>query len=129
MNFKQLFHFALVGSLGFVVDVGTLFGLYFLGFGYYSGRLISFICAATCTWLMNRNLVFTKNNELTLTQELTRYYSSMAFGGLINYSVYSITILLSPKVPLTMLLGVALGSLSGLLVNYTLAKKIVYQVD
>lgn len=127
MNFKQLLQFGLVGAVGFVVDASILLTLVQLGLDYFSGRLISFLCAASCTWLLNRHLVFSRKNNLSVTREFTRYLSSMAGGGAINYGVYSLTLILFPHTPLFALIGVALGSVSGLSVNYTLAKRVVFQ--
>ena len=49
---EELFRFTLVGAAGFFVDAGALtLAMQALGFGLYSGRVFSYLCAATFTWI------------------------------------------------------------------------------
>ena len=56
---RQLGMFAIGGAIGFVVDAGIL-QLLVVGLAWdrYTGRLISFLFAATATWIFNRHLHF-----------------------------------------------------------------------
>ena len=55
----QFFKFGLVGVVGFLVDVGVLqFCMAMFGMNPYSGRLVSFLAAASATWICNRHFTF-----------------------------------------------------------------------
>jgi putative flippase GtrA len=69
---KQLAWFGVGGVIGFVVDAGVVQLLVSkLGADPYSGRLFSFLCAATATWLFNRRFTFRDLGHYTLFGEWT----------------------------------------------------------
>ena len=52
----QFFRFCLVGGVGFVVDAGSLWLLIDFGsMGLLSGRVVSYLIAATVTWALHRH--------------------------------------------------------------------------
>jgi putative flippase GtrA len=56
---QQLGLFTLVGAAGFLIDAGMLLLLAnVLGVNIYVARLLSWLAAATFTWLLNRTLTF-----------------------------------------------------------------------
>lgn len=116
--------FCVVGAIGFVVDVTVLYGLSNL-LGWHAARLASFLCAATTTWMLNRRLTFSGRRSHARMHEYLRYLVSMLGGGLVNYLVYLVTLhgLAGRYAPAS---GVAIGSLAGLLVNYLLARYVVF---
>src|SRR5262245_15939890 len=115
----EFLRFALVGVLGFIIDAGLLNLLLVSGLGFYSGRAISFLAAVTATWGLNRSFTFRRNiAHGKLRHEWAIYLGLMVLGGIVNYGVYALTIEGSPLVRAHPELGVALGSVSGMLVNY-----------
>ena len=54
----QFLRFGLVGAVGFLVDVGVLYAMHGLGLDLYTARVVSFLAAATFTWLGNRFFTF-----------------------------------------------------------------------
>lgn len=121
---RTFLRFCAVGAIGFVVDVAALYALSDL-LGWYGARLASFLCAATITWMLNRRITFADDRSDGRMHEYLRYLASMLGGGLVNYLVYLVALhgLEGPYAPAV---GVALGSLVGLLVNYLLARHIVF---
>ncbi len=117
--------FAVAGSIGYVVDTGIL--LFFNSLlGPYLARAISFFSAMTTTWLINRKITFTSAINLNTTDEFFRYSLTSLGGGAINLFTYSILIkTLSPPTSYLPII-VAFSSISGMMVNYTLAKKLIY---
>lgn len=72
--------FAFAGAVGFVVDAGVLV-LVHPFVGAYAGRLISFICAVTTTWLINRSLTFRHQSDgKPLPREFSLYFLT-TLGG------------------------------------------------
>ena len=122
----QFISFALVGVAGFVVDSGTLYAAMALGAGHYSGRIISYLTAATSTWLLNRRFTFHGRHDANWLAEWARFLGANALGGLVNYSVYALLVSTSPLIAAQPVIGVAVGSIAGLAVNFTLSRLVVF---
>jgi putative flippase GtrA len=118
--------FALAGGLALGVDVGLLW-LVQPVLGYYGGRLLSFLSAATFTWWFNRTLTFRTTHTTSLLREYASYLSSMAVGGVVNYSAYAAAVAWLPLARAYPALGVALGSLLGLGLNFWSAKRLLHK--
>lgn len=126
---RQFSRFAFVGVIGFVVDAAMLYAcLKVLGFGMYTGRLVSYLCAATTTWYLNRRMTFAHCDRAAPGRQWLRFLASNGVGGLINYGSYSVIVATLPAGMLIPLLGVAAGSIAGLLFNFTASRFFVFQV-
>lgn len=123
---SQLFRFAQVGAAGFVVDWLCLSFFLWLGTGFLIGRGLSYFCAATATWAMNRIWTFANTDESRVRQ-WARFLAANAVGGSINYGASAI---LAIRFPDTIgphpIIAVAVGSLSGLIVNFGLSRRFVF---
>ncbi|WP_218509975.1 GtrA family protein [Variovorax sp. dw_308] len=118
--------FVVAGVLGLVVDVVVLYVLAPL-FGWYAARVLSFLAAATTTWLVNRNYAFADAaRHASLLREYLGYLMAMLGGAAVNYTVYVLTLHWLEGVWVAAL-GVALGSLSGLTVNFLSARYLVFK--
>ncbi|MEM7250330.1 MAG: GtrA family protein [Pseudomonadota bacterium] len=117
--------FATFGVVGFVVDAGVLWGLTSLDMNVFAARLISFGCAVTSTWYLNRTFTF-KPGPTRLLVEWARFVSANAIGGLINYATFAVAVWQVAFVASYPILGVALGSIAGLAWNYTASKRFVF---
>lgn len=124
----QFVRFSLVGAGGFLVDVGVLYLLRDAGLDLYSARAISFIAAATFTWLGNRFFTFGTGKKARgrLTGEWFTYLAAMGLGGLVNYGVYATLITFWPLFHAHPWLAVAGGVGAGLLINFVFARRILY---
>ena len=118
--------FALVGCLGFVVDAAVLKGALGLGAGLLSGRLASYLAAATTTWYANRRFTFAMEVPPSLG-EWWRFLLGNAVGGLTNYGVYAVLVRSLPFFAANPVLAVAVGSLSGLVINFALSRRFVFR--
>lgn len=125
-GYRQFIRFAIVGALGFVADVGILYLTLHLGFGYFSGRAISFLCAVWVTWSVNRRFTFSSRTSTSALKEGLRYIAAMSLGGLINYGAYTIVVMHIHGIPFLPLFAVAIGSIAGLIINYLTAKLWVF---
>lgn len=122
---RQLGSFAVAGVLGFVVDVGVLYGAMALGAGWIVGRLLSFVAAAYSTWRFNRRFTFAAT--ASPWREWWRYLASMTGGMLVNFLVYSLALSLLPAAWWAPGLAVACGSVAGMAVNFVSAKLFVFK--
>ena len=124
---SQFLRFGIAGGIGFVVDIAVLYLAMAAGANFYLGRGISFIFAVFATWQVNRNFAFKASGSLSLWQEWWRYLLAMLGGGVINYLSSAIAVALLPPGPLTPMMGVAIGSIAGMSVNFISSKLFVFR--
>ncbi|KQP41598.1 polysaccharide synthesis protein GtrA [Pseudorhodoferax sp. Leaf274] len=121
--------FCIAGALGFVVDVAVLYAASGL-LGWYAARVLSFLCAATATWVVNRRHTFADGPPVVgpwaMGRQYLLYLLSMLGGGAVNYLAYSLVLQLSDA-RYAPALGVAVGSGAGLVVNFLLARRVVFR--
>lgn len=126
---SEFLSFCAVGVLGFVVDAGVLYASA-VWIGWFAGRVLSFLTAASVTWWLNRNYTFTQSPKAqtpqTIVRQYLRYLLTMMSGGVVNFGCYVAT-LHWLKIPAAALVGVAVGSIAGLGVNFTLARWLVFR--
>jgi putative flippase GtrA len=124
----QFLRFALVGAIGFVIDVGMLYlALALLGVGPYMGRVISYLSAATSTWYLNRRITFRSRPSKAIGREWLKFVVFNGVGGLLNYATYVACLHYFPGSTASPAIGVALGSAAGLSVNFTLSRHVVFR--
>ena len=125
----QFLRFGIVGTVGLGVDVAVLY-LAAPFTGWYVGRMLSFLAAATVTWSLNRRFTFRSGESVTSAgrpwRQYLHYLLTMLGGGAVNYLVYAVTLhfvdgRFAPVV------GVALGSLAGLSLNFLAARYLVFR--
>lgn len=126
MNSRFL-RFAAVGGAGFLVDAGTLYVAIAAGAGPYLGRVLSYLAAATATWAMNRRFTFGTHRTPHPWKEWVRFLAANAVGGALNWSVYAALVASSTLVHANPVIGVAVGSIAGLIVNYALSHRLVFR--
>ena len=124
---RQLLLFALAGALAFLVDTAVLYALKG-ALGLVLARVVSFITATVVTWLINRRFTFAGHaSQLGLRREFSRYTLMVLAGGLVNYFTYLVLVLQHPVVAAHPVLGVAAGSVAGMLVNFLLLRTLLFR--
>jgi len=125
----EFFRFGMVGTAGFLVDAGILqLCLSVFGLGPYVGRAISFAVGATFTWFCNRHFTFRRRRGgMHWFRQWWRFVALMLLGGGLNYGTYAALIRWVPPVAAYPVLGVAAGSIAGMLVNFTTARLFVFR--
>jgi putative flippase GtrA len=123
----QFLRFGIAGGIGFLVDVAVLYLALAAGANFYLGRAISFLFAVVATWQVNRNFAFKASGSISLWQEWWRYLLAMLGGGVINYLCSAITVQMLPPGPMVPMLGVAIGSIAGMAVNFVSSKMFVFR--
>jgi putative flippase GtrA len=124
---SQLIRFGMAGIAGFAVDAGVLQATLALGMSFYLGRVISFLAAATATWLINRRLTFAHAGQQAASlQEWRRYVGAMMVGGAVNYAVSALMFQGVLKAdPRSAIIAVAIGSIAAMVVNFIAARAII----
>lgn len=124
---RQVFFFALAGVIGLLVDVAVLYALR-AAVGPFYGRAASFFAAVVATWLVNRTLTFRgRHSGMSRSGEFAAYFSLMLVGGAVNYGTYTALVLGSSVVSRHLFLGVAAGSLAGMVVNFLTSRYLVFR--
>ena len=121
---RQFLSFAVVGAIGFVVDVAVLYLVAPL-LGWYGARVLSFLAAATATWALNRRYTF-RRSDASVLREYLGYLVTMLGGAVVNYGAY-VLVLHWASGPWAPAAGVALGSCAGLVVNFLSARYLVFR--
>ncbi|MFG1495364.1 GtrA family protein [Saccharospirillum sp. HFRX-1] len=131
-----LTRYALVASLISVIDAGGLYALHEgLGWNVFISRVCSYLTAMTTGYFLNRQFTFHNHQRVhRLSVELAHYYGVHSTGGLINYGVFSLTLLVGHQLALAPvwdfwlpLLGVWLGGIAGMSFNYSLSNKLIFR--
>jgi putative flippase GtrA len=125
------FRFAIVGTLGLVVDLTILWtALHVLGTGPYAGRAISFAFAVTFTWALNRHLTFGDKRARDaggMAREWAKFVAANSIGLAVNYAVYAALIRWADGLFADPLVAAGLGAIAGLAFNYTASSRLVFK--
>lgn len=125
---RQFLLFCIAGGIGFVVDAAIVQALVRgLGWNPYASRLMSFVCAMTATWVFNRRYTFAHAAGESLLHEWLRYGLAMLGGFAVNYGAYALLVWRFALVREWPVIGVAAGSVAGLLVNYASSRFWVFR--
>lgn len=120
--------FCVAGTLGFAVDAGIVQMLVVvLGWNPYLARLLSFVAAATVTWVFNRSFTFRNDRRDNVHGEWARYLLAMVAGFSVNFGIYSLLVFHYAAVREMPAIGVAAGSIAGLFVNYLSSRYWVFR--
>jgi len=126
-SWQRFLWFFVAGLIGFVVDSGVLYATKEM-LGLLIARVVSFTCAVLATWLLNRCVTFRDRSAgLGLFKEFLSYLGLMLFGGTLNYAVYAWMVLYVSIAQDSPVLGVAVGSLSGMLLNFMTSRYLLYR--
>jgi len=133
---QQLIWFSAIGVGGLLVDIAALwFALHLMDLNLYTGRVFSFLIAATFTWACNRSLTFAGAGTDRMLHQWSRFILFNSIGGIVNFAVY---VLVAVKLreayawpgqiaSLLPYMGVACGSVSGLAFNFLTSKFFVFR--
>jgi putative flippase GtrA len=122
--------FAGVGVVGFLVDAIFLhLQVSVLAVSPYAAKLASYLVAATVTWRLNRSIAFPDASIAQPAQQWARFVATNAIGGGVNYGVFATLITVLPLGTRAAVLAVAVGSIAGLVFNFTLSKKLVFTIE
>ena len=121
---KQFVVYCFVGGCGFFVEAGVIALLQY-GFGWSAlpCRAVSFPAAVLVTWWLNHRFTFGSRGGLS---ELIRYLGTQGVGLLTNLAAYVAVIRIVPELDRHALIPLVVGSALGLIVNFVLAKRLVF---
>jgi putative flippase GtrA len=125
---RQFLYFSAAGAVSFIVDAATLYlVMRELGAGLYEGRVLSYIVAATFSWMLNRNYTFRSRRSSNRLVEWGRFLTANTIGGVVNYVTYALLVATFATAAAYPTIGVAAGSLAGLVVNFIASRRVVFR--
>ncbi|TDR28820.1 GtrA family protein [Hydromonas duriensis] len=127
---STILRFAIVGLIGFLVDVCVFYLLKEVT-GIYKARVTSFVAAASTTFILNKSFTFQKHNTKKrpadiIRQEYLRYLLLMTMGGMVNYAVFTATLHILGTHSFLPALAIAFGSGVAMALNYTSSRYYVF---
>ena len=121
-----LLRFGIVGVAGFVVDAAVLTAGIALGLGPWFGRVVSYLAAATTTFVLNRAWTFRDAAAAPPVRQWALFLLVNLVGFAFNYGTYAALVAFVPLVAAFPVLGVAAGSLAGMVGNFVLSRRFVF---
>lgn len=123
---SSLLRFTAVGGIGFCVDAGVLTVLMKAGWGIIPSRSVSFLLAASVTWLMNKIWTFRGSGKRGARREYALYLAAQLVGAGINLGVFFVLIFLSPGLREFPVIPLAVGAIVSLGFNFIISKRWVF---
>jgi putative flippase GtrA len=124
----QALRFGVVGTIGFVVDTATVYGLHFLvGLGLYSAGAAAYVVAATATWGLNRAWTFRDASRARPGRQWALFLAVQLIGFALNRGTYAALIAFLPLAAAHPVIAVAAGSIAGMGVNFLTARTVVFR--
>ena len=127
---STLLRFAVVGTIGFLVDGAILQALVSLGgWGPVPARFASFSVAVVVTWLLNRRFTFqaTGPKGPPPLRSVARYIVVSVAGAGINVGTFTALVLLSDAMAAFPIIPLAAGSIVALVFNYLGSKHFAFR--
>ena len=119
---KHFYHFGAVGAIGFIVDAGAFTVLPSMWQAPYLARLGAFLIAVATTFVLNKRYTFkmrTKSRPLV-------YLISQTVSLGVNMAVFSLVIWRPIWLPWQYYAGLAVGSITGMSINYILSRRYAF---
>jgi putative flippase GtrA len=120
---EQIPAFAAIGVIGYLVDATiTYVGAKYLGLSPELARPPGFLVATIVNFSLNRSITF-RRSRAPLLRAFFRYCGVAAVGLAVNYAVYSVCVVLAPRIgigvtPAILPLFVAVGSAAAMVLTF-----------
>ncbi|WP_020484168.1 bifunctional glycosyltransferase family 2/GtrA family protein [Methylomonas sp. MK1] len=121
----QMWRFGLVGVVGYIVNAGLVESLV-LNMGPLRAQMLAFPAAVTVTWWLNRRFTFGASHH-AMHHEWLRYVLANMLGWTANNGAYLWMIFSVPLAYQHPALAVAVGSLAGMVLNFSASRLIVFK--
>jgi len=133
-NRSTFIRFAAVGGIISLVDAGGLYLLIESGFSAYLSRIPSYAAAMVVGYVLNRCFTFHhRGTGRAFWHSLLRHFSVHSIGGMINYGVFLLVLIIGQKIAggevssfLLPLIAIWWGGFVCLCFNYFFSKRMVF---
>ena len=123
----EFLRFGCVGVCGFVVDTAVVYALR-APLGLYGAGFVSYLVAATVTWLLNRVWTFRGRGDGEAVHRQWALFLLVNLAGLaLNRGTYVALIATTPMAVAYPVIAVAAGAIAGMFVNFGLNRAFVFR--
>ncbi len=122
----QFMRFGTVGAVGFVVDTSVVYATRG-ALGLYLAGVVSFLCAATVTWIGNRIWTFRTTTAGGMKRQWMLFLAANSSGFLLNRGTYAILVTISPLCAREPVFAIMGGVAMGMFLNFHLSRRIVFR--
>ncbi len=127
---RQFVFYCAVGAMGFLVDAAVLWLiLHFTEMGPLVARLLSYLGAATTTWMLHRHLTFPAARRHRKVRQWFAFVIVNGAGALLNYGIYALLVLYVGFFGDHPVAAVAVGSAIAFVVNFWANKTWVFRAS
>lgn len=122
----QFLKFGTVGTLGFLADTAVVYALRG-ALGLYAAGMVSYLLVATLNWALNRVWTFRGRGSGPAHRQWARFLLANLLGLVLNRGTYAVLVTVVPLCARQPVFAVAAGSLAGMMVNFTLSRRMVFR--
>ena len=122
----QFLRFGVVGTVGVVIDTATVYATRG-ALGLYGAGLAGYVTAATGNWLLNRIWTFRGQGSGPAHRQWAMFMLANLGGFVLNRGTYALLVTFVAEAANQPVIAVAAGAIAGLLVNFTLSRRLVFR--
>jgi putative flippase GtrA len=122
----QFIRFGVVGLFGLIIDTATVYGLRHT-LGLYGAGLIAYLVAASGNWILNRLWTFRGQGTGPAHRQWAMFMVANLAGFVLNRGTYALMVTFVAAAAEQPVIATASGAVAGLLVNFTLSRRIVFR--
>jgi putative flippase GtrA len=122
----QFIRFGMVGGLGFLVDTLVVYGLR-SSLGLYAAGLVSYIVAASFTWMLNRLWTFRGLSTGSALRQWGLFMLANLSGFVLNRGTYAILVTVWALAAENPIIATAAGAIAGMFVNFRMSRRLVFR--
>lgn len=122
----QFLMFGTVGTFGWVVDTVTVYSLRD-SLGLYGAGMVSYVVAATTTWLCNRVWTFRGQGSGPAHRQWARFLGANLLGFILNRGTYALLVTFFALCARQPIFATAAGAIAGMFVNFGLSRALVFR--
>ncbi len=126
---RTLVQFCMFGTVGFVglaLDTGTVYALRHQ-LGLYGAGLVSYVVAASGTWVLNRLWTFRGSGSGPAHRQWARFLAANTVGFVLNRGTYALLITFVALCAAQPVFATSAGAVAGMFVNFSLSRAIVFR--
>jgi putative flippase GtrA len=122
----EFLKFGVVGTIGFVVDVSTVYATRsFLGL--YGAGVAAYLVGATGNWILNRTWTFRGKGSQPAHRQWAMFLVANLAGFVLNRGTYALLVTFVTLCATQPVWAVAAGSIAGLGANFFLSRRLVFR--
>ena len=122
----QFLMFGTVGTFGWMLDTATVYGLRGR-LGLYGAGMVSYLVAASGTWLFNRLWTFRGRGTGPAHRQWARFLTVNLLGFTLNRGTYVLLVTFAVLCARQPIFATAAGAIAGMFVNFAMVRTIVFR--